>query len=97
MTRKLPVGCVRPAFVVPGGDAQSRGVVPGLVPRGGPGGKAPRGMVPSDKVQGYGPGYDSREGYGEKALHPIWTDRHLWKHYLSAISFTGGKNQVAVS
>ena len=34
MTRKLPVGCVRPAFVVPGGDAQSRGVVPGVRPRG---------------------------------------------------------------
>ena len=68
MKRKLPVGCVRPAFVVPGGCT---------VPGGSPGGKAPRGMVPSDKVQGYGPGYDSREGYGEKALHPIWTDRHL--------------------
>ena len=25
---------------------------------------------------------------------PLWTDTHLWKHYLIAISFAGGKNIV---
>ena len=24
-------------------------------------------------------------------IHPPWTDRHLWKHYLSAITVAGGK------
>ena len=25
---------------------------------------------------------------------PPWTDRRLWKHYLLAISFAGGKNHL---
>ena len=41
---------------------------------------------------GYGP-----EGYGPGGVValplPPWTDKYLWKHYLPATSFAGGKNE----
>ena len=29
--------------------------------------------------------------------HPLWTDRHLWKHYLPTTSFADGKNLTVTS
>ena len=31
---------------------------------------------------------------GPEILHPMWTDKHYWKPYLTATSLVGGKNQV---
>ena len=30
-------------------------------------------------------------------IRPLWTDKHLWKHYLPTTSLAGGKNQVTTS
>ena len=31
---------------------------------------------------------------GPRLRSPLWTDKHLWKHYLPATSFAGAKNRA---
>ena len=43
-------------------------------------------------LEGYGPEGEDVWSQGRMALRPLWwTDKHLWKHYLSATSFEDGK------